>query len=221
VTLPGQLLEQRGAVVGRHLLEHGGRVGVGERVQQVLLGVEREVLEHLGGALAIEQAERDRLLLVGEPIDGLGDVGDLAVRRRRFRTSKRRSAICRASSSLSAAIGSMSDPSAVPPEEGDPPGSGSSLVLGIMALLSLGPNPGALSRAVILPRPRARSGPTPFPAARPGRTHLSPGPGRRSTLGLRSPALSQVLIVYATYQGHTLRVAQRVADAVSAAPATR
>ena len=59
----GQLVEERGAVVGRHLVQDLRHLLGGHGLEQALLRLEREILEHVGGEVARQQAKGDHLLL--------------------------------------------------------------------------------------------------------------------------------------------------------------
>ena len=68
----GELGQQRRPVVGRHLVEDGRRLLVGDRAEHRELGLEVEILERLGRQARGEHAEDADLLL------GLELGGDLA-----------------------------------------------------------------------------------------------------------------------------------------------
>ena len=75
----GQLLEQVGAVIRRHVVEDRGDLVPGQRLEQALLGLGLEVLEHLGGLVTPQNAEGDRLILVLQRLDGVRRVRRLEV----------------------------------------------------------------------------------------------------------------------------------------------
>ena len=80
---PRQLLEQRRAVVGRHVIEDAGGLGLPHRFQDDLLRVGVEILEDIRGLRVREQAEDDGLLIVRQLGDALGDVRRRPVGKRR------------------------------------------------------------------------------------------------------------------------------------------
>ena len=65
----GQLVEERGAVVGRHLVQDLRHLLGGHGLDQALLRLEREILEDVGGEVAREQPEGDHLLLHRQGLD--------------------------------------------------------------------------------------------------------------------------------------------------------
>ena len=65
----GQLVEERGAVVGRHLVQDLRHLLGGHGLDQALLRLEREILEDVGGEVAREQPEGDHLLLHRQSLD--------------------------------------------------------------------------------------------------------------------------------------------------------
>ena len=71
----GQLGQERGPVVRRHLVENGCRLGFRERFQHAQLGIEIEVGEGLGGPFRLEQPKDADLLGGRQRIDQLGEVG--------------------------------------------------------------------------------------------------------------------------------------------------
>ena len=58
-----QLFQERGAVVGRHLIEDAGRLLGAEGLEHPLLLLGREVTHHFGGLRLRQQPEDDRLLV--------------------------------------------------------------------------------------------------------------------------------------------------------------
>ena len=70
-----QLLQQRRAIVGRHLVEDLDRVLLPQRAQQTRLRVHVEILEHVGGHRLRQDAENHHLLLDGKPDDALRQIG--------------------------------------------------------------------------------------------------------------------------------------------------
>ncbi|GAA3307032.1 hypothetical protein GCM10020219_004850 [Nonomuraea dietziae] len=73
--LVGKVLEQVGGVVGAHLLQHVGGSLRGERAQDAHLVAQRQLLEHVGEADVVEGRGDFDLALVGQRVQGAGQVG--------------------------------------------------------------------------------------------------------------------------------------------------
>jgi hypothetical protein len=71
----GQLFQQLGAVVRRHVVEDARHVRLRHRLEELLLHFEVEVLEHVRGELAREDAEDDDLLVGLQLGDEAREVG--------------------------------------------------------------------------------------------------------------------------------------------------
>jgi hypothetical protein len=64
-----QLVQERGAIVRRHLVEDLRDLLLGHRLEEALLGLEREVLEHVRRQVARQHPEREHLLLHRQALD--------------------------------------------------------------------------------------------------------------------------------------------------------
>ena len=74
-----ELFEEHRAVVRRHVIEQRRDIFLRHRLEEGLLGVLRQVFEHLGGVLARQHAERDDLILEAELGEKRRDVAGVAI----------------------------------------------------------------------------------------------------------------------------------------------
>ena len=71
----GQFLEQRRAIVRRHLVQNPDDLFVRHRAEQLLLRLDVEIFENVGGLIVRQDAEDDDLFVFGKISDAFCDIG--------------------------------------------------------------------------------------------------------------------------------------------------
>ena len=74
MTLAGSSLEEQRAIVGRHVVQERRDVLLPHRLDQRLLAVGRQVLEHGGGRPAVENAEGEHLIVAAQVAEDPGQL---------------------------------------------------------------------------------------------------------------------------------------------------